>query len=388
MLGTSLKSHVISTIEPIVRTPLNHLHTHLTSPFAPMVFFLAGVTYDTLTLSRIDRLFDNLILLLYLSLLGTLVVLTGRLQFDMIPSPPQETGWSALHVIQWARPHLTKALQFLLGGLFSAYTIFYFQSSSLTTSSLFLAVIILLLIANEWFRHRLSSIKLLVSLYAMVVFSFFTFFLPVLTGLMNIWVFLLGAALSAVVIWKIVTLIFDGLALRSSWEPILTFFPALGLIVSLCGFYFLNWIPPVPLSLKFGGAYHHVEKAQHDYHLTFYDGAWYDVLKQSDDEVPTEQPVYCFTSVFAPVTLETTVYHHWQHRPANTEDAFSTTDRIPISISGGRERGYRSYTVKQRLDPGEWRVDVETEDGRIIGRVHFLATPMSFASQETRTITF
>lgn len=353
-----------------------------------MVFFLAGVTYDTLTLSRIDRLFDNLILLLYLSLLGTLVVLTGRLQFDMIPSPPQETGWSALHVIQWARPHLTKALQFLLGGLFSAYTIFYFQSSSLTTSSLFLAVIILLLIANEWFRHRLSSIKLLVSLYAMVVFSFFTFFLPVLTGLMNIWVFLLGAALSAVVIWKIVTLIFDGLALRSSWEPILTFFPALGLIVSLCGFYFLNWIPPVPLSLKFGGAYHHVEKAQHDYHLTFYDGAWYDVLKQSDDEVPTEQPVYCFTSVFAPVTLETTVYHHWQHRPANTEDAFSTTDRIPISISGGRERGYRSYTVKQRLDPGEWRVDVETEDGRIIGRVHFLATPMSFASQETRTITF
>ena len=44
-------------------------------------------------------------------------------------------------------------------------------------------------------------------------------------------------------------------------------------------------------------------------------------------------------------------------------------DRIPIRISGGREGGYRAYSFKQRLDPGEWRVDVESQDGRIIGRV-------------------
>ncbi|WP_454063689.1 DUF2914 domain-containing protein [Candidatus Nitrospira salsa] len=388
LLGTSLKSQLISTIAPIVRSPLNHLNTHLANPFIPIVFFLAGVTYDTLTLSRIDRLFDNLILLLYLSILGTLVVLTGRLQFGMIPSPPQESGWSALHCIEWARPHLTKALQFFLGGLFSAYTIFYFQSSSLTTSSIFLAIIILLLIANEWFRHRLSSIKLLVCLYTMVVFSFFTFFLPVLTGWMNTWIFLLGASLSAIVIWKVVKLIFEGIESQSSWDPFLTFLPALGLIASLSGLYFLNWIPPVPLSLKFGGVYQHVEKSKNDYHLTFHDGSWYQVFKQSEDQVFTDQPVYCFTSVFAPITLQTTVYHHWQYRQDKTKTKFSSTDRIPISISGGRERGYRSYTVKQRLDPGEWRVDVETEDGRIIGRVTFLATPKHDESQETRTIIF
>jgi DUF2914 family protein len=44
-------------------------------------------------------------------------------------------------------------------------------------------------------------------------------------------------------------------------------------------------------------------------------------------------------------------------------------DRVPIKISGGREGGYRAYSFKQRLDPGEWRVDVESSDGRIIGRV-------------------
>ena len=44
-------------------------------------------------------------------------------------------------------------------------------------------------------------------------------------------------------------------------------------------------------------------------------------------------------------------------------------DRIPIKISGGREGGYRAYSFKQRLDPGDWQVDVESQDGRIIGRV-------------------
>ena len=354
----------------------------------PVVFFLAGVTYDTLTLSRIDRLFDNLILLLYLSILGALVVLTGRIQFGMIPEIPHERGWSMLHFIQWARPHFTKALQFLLGGLFSAYTIFYFQSSSLTTTSVFLGIIILLLIANEWFRHRLSSLKLLVCLYTMVVFSFFTFFLPVLTGWMNTWVFLLGALLSVGVIWKIVKLVFEGIPVQTPWEPMWTFLPALGLIVTLCGLYFLNWIPPVPLSLKHGGMYQHVEKFQNAYHLTYLKGAWYQVFQQSNDEVPSDKPVYCFTSVFAPATLETTVYHHWQHRSSDTIENFSTTDRIPISISGGREGGYRSYTSKQHLDEGEWRVDVETEDGRIIGRINFLAIPMSNETRETRMIMY
>jgi hypothetical protein len=50
-----------------------------------------------------------------------------------------------------------------------------------------------------------------------------------------------------------------------------------------------------------------------------------------------------------------------------------TTDRIPISITGGREKGYRWYTTKRRVQPGEWRVNVETEDGRVLGRITFVA---------------
>lgn len=83
---------------------------------------------------------------------------------------------------------------------------------------------------------------------------------------------------------------------------------------------------------------------------------------------PADEPVYCFTAVFAPVSLNTTVYHHWYFR-ARHDRPFTHADRIPVRISGGREGGYRAYTFKQRLDSGEWRVDVESEDGRVIGRV-------------------
>ena len=54
---------------------------------------------------------------------------------------------------------------------------------------------------------------------------------------------------------------------------------------------------------------------------------------------------------------------------SHPDKPFTHADKIPLKISGGREGGYRLYTFKQRLDPGDWRVDVEAEDGRVIGRV-------------------
>jgi hypothetical protein len=63
-------------------TRIAKVQSILAKPFMPAVFFLSGVTYDTVTLSRIDRLLDNLVLLLYLVLLGALIVLVGRLSPD------------------------------------------------------------------------------------------------------------------------------------------------------------------------------------------------------------------------------------------------------------------------------------------------------------------
>ena len=357
-------------------TPLStKLRAALAKPFLPVVFFFAGVTYDTVTLTRIDRLLDNLILLLYLVLLGSLIVLKGRADFGKAQFLQAGTE-KARHFLTRAEPYYPMAIQFLLGGLFSAYTIFYSQSASFTTTAVFFAVLVVLLVGNELLHDRLSNLKLLVGLYALVGFCFFTFFLPVLTGIMNWIMVVLGAVLSLALALRVLELVYQGQTGRSRMEAVRAGLPAVAVVAILVAFYFLNWIPPVPLSLKLGGIYHQVEKVDGAYHLTFEKPAWYQVMKRSDNPFHGAGPAYCFTAVFAPVDLKTTVYHRWQYRmempgkPAETGD-FSTTDRIPIRISGGREGGYRGYTIKQHVPPGDWRVDVETEDGRVIGRVRF-----------------
>jgi hypothetical protein len=63
-------------------------------------------------------------------------------------------------------------------------------------------------------------------------------------------------------------------------------------------------------------------------------------------------------------------------------------DKIPIKVSGGREGGYRAYSFKQRLDPGEWRVDVESADGRIIGRVSVTVVEQGDAHPTLATVSY
>ena len=38
---------------------------------------------------------------------------------------------------------------------------------------------------------------------------------------------------------------------------------------------------------------------------------------------------------------------------------------------GGRDGGYRGYSVKGNPQAGDWRVDIETIDGRLVGRIRF-----------------
>jgi hypothetical protein len=367
--------------------PLARFQTILAKPFMPAVFFFSGVAYDTLTLTRIDRLLDNLLLLVYLLLLGLLIILTGRLGIEPFPDRAQLTNLSP--VARWllkSRPYYPMAIQFFLGGLFSAYAIFYSRSATLTSTAVFFGVLVLMLVANEFLRDRLSNLRLLVSLYALVCFAFFTFFLPVMTGFMNLAVFLGGAILSGIVTFRVVQLIYRNNPDRSRREAIGVITPGFAVIAALVGFYFLNWIPPVPLSMTFGGIYHEVKKSDDQFELSF-DRKWYQLWKRSDTIFPAGEPVYCFTAVFAPVALKATVYHHWYVRQSR-EKPFTHADRIPLRISGGRDGGFRAYTFKQRLDPGDWRVDVETEDGRVIGRVSVRVQTNDEAQPHLTTIAY
>ncbi len=327
-----------------------------------LLSFVAGFAWDSLTLTRIDRLGDNLIILFYILLLGFLIILTNLIDDEIITHP----------LLKKYRSWYPSIMQFFFGGLFSAYVVFYFRSAALTRNWLFLLLLIVLLIANEFVRDRLSDMKLQFSLYYLTIFSFSIFALPMLLKKMGLWVFLLSGFLSLLFIGIILYIVH-----RPGWPQSGKSFRQLSLIIIaiyivLNLFYILNWIPPVPLSMKAGGVYHSVRKEGDTYRLKFERAHWYAFWKDSDNPFHYQagDTVFCFVSVFAPTKLEERIYHHWQYYDTR-RNKWLTSDRLSYRISGGRDGGYRGFTYKTHIQPGQWRIDVENDSGQLLGRIDF-----------------
>ena len=207
--------------------------------YTPFGFFAAGFGWDALTLERIDRLRDNVILLVYIAALGTLAFVNidraGRLRHALLR--------------KW-KLYFPAAIQFLFGVLLSAYVLFYFRSASMTKTGIFVLVLFVLLIAVKFFRLDFSNPPLQAGLFFVATSSFLTFFLPVLFKKLNVYIFLSAVLLSvaltvggAYLLWR-ASLLSD----RSVFHEILCVVGAL--LVLLIGFYFGNWIPPIPLSAR------------------------------------------------------------------------------------------------------------------------------------------
>ncbi len=335
--------------------------------YFPIVAFFGGFTWDSLTLTRIDRLSDNIILFAYLMLSGLGIVLVQYSHHQKL-----KNKW-LIKYQEW----MPVALQFFLGGLFSGYVVFYFQSLALTINWIFFGLLIFLLVANEFLEKRLSNLYLSATLYFLAAFSFFIFFMPVVLKKMNVFTFLIGAVLGLVLTCSLLYLLHQKIHAMSKRYLLKVSLPVCSLFLFLIFSYFQNWIPPVPLSMKYGGVYHQVKKYGSDYRLKFEKPRWYQWFKKFDKEYHYAEgdTVFCFASIFAPTKLTKSCYHQWQQYFPK-QHKWLPTDALGYKITGGRDGGYRGYTFKRNISPGDWRVDVKTEDGAIVGRIkfHIIAT--------------
>lgn len=330
--------------------------------YSQPLFFFGGFLWDSLTLNRIDRLSDNAILFLYLLLAGVSIIVLNLSAGGVLRHP------RLLKYRDW----FPLSAQFFLGGLYSSYVVFYFQSASFSRTAIFLLILGILLVANEFLEKKLSNVYLQSALYFFASFSFFIFFVPVILKAMNIWTFLLSGLLSVALVLGMIFLLHRKYLLLSQ----LQFYRSIGVVVFLYllfnFFYLQNWIPPVPLSLKDGGIYHHVQRIQDRYLLKMAKPTWYQFWKSDDDPFlyTPGDTVFCFTSVFAPTRLRKKIYHRWQWKNPKTGN-WATTDRLGFEVSGGRESGYRGFTYKRNVSPGDWRVEVVTEEDLLLGIISF-----------------
>ena len=251
-------------------------------------------------------------------------------------------------------------LHFLLGALLSLYAIFFFKSSSLFASFGFLAVLVTLLIANESARFRRLGLPFKFALLGLCWLSFFAYVVPIVAGTIGTAVFLVSMLAGCVPLGA------TAAALPRVRRQILL--PLGCVLLGFLTLYFFRLIPPVPLSIPFIGVYHGVERTQETYLLS-HERPWWRFW-HNGDQAFSAQPgdrVYVFFRVFSPTNFADQVVLRWYRKG----DRWALQDSIPIKITGGREAGFRGYGFKTNYESGRWRVQVETTDGREIGRVYF-----------------
>lgn len=331
--------------------------------YAPVIFFISGFIWDSLTLGRIDQLYDRVILCTYLTCLSVALYLYNL---------SDDGNWKGTFVERFEEYH-PLAIQFFLGGLCSAYVIYFSRSVSFSKTVSFFVILVTLLFANELLKKRISNKYLQFSAYFFVNFTFFTFFIPVLIKSMNTFVFILSGLVSLATTIALIIYIYDE---SPSTRREIHRGKMLGLIAGIYllinTFYFFNLIPPVPLALDTGVVAHNIEKSNGEYMVTYEGSPWYKFWRENNFEI-TYKPgnsLYIFTSIFAPSDLEKTVAHRWKWFSPHTGE-WEVIDDINFEITGGRDQGFRGYTYKGNMMDGLWEVDVITEEELVLGLIRF-----------------
>ena len=86
--------------------------------YAPIAFFIGGFIFDTLTLGRIDRLYDLVVLCLHMTSL-TMALYLFNLKGD--------GKWKNTFLARYEE-YIPLAIQFFFGGLSSAFVIYFSRS--------------------------------------------------------------------------------------------------------------------------------------------------------------------------------------------------------------------------------------------------------------------
>lgn len=337
---------------------LKELHSKH-SRYLPAAFFVLGFLFDVFTLGRIDDVFNIVQQVVYLGIISRLLYYRTL----------ETSGlWEASG--KWVKlwQYNVEILHFLLGSLLSAYTIFYFVSASLASSLVFMSLMFIILVANELPALQRQSLPLKMALFQICLLSFFSYFIPIVVQSVNVFTLIAACALSLTVAYtSFKALMKKGVSKDEALR--IQLIPAAAIVGVILILYALKFLPPLPVSVQYMGVYHDVKKEGQDYVLS-YDRSWFRFWQngaQTFEAQPGDKLVL-FARIFSPANMDDKVRFRWQQY---IRDEWQTSDMVEIRVVGGRGEGFRAYSTKSNFDEGEWRVKIETLDGREMGRIGF-----------------
>lgn len=328
-------------------------------PHFPVLFFVFGFLFDIATLGRIDDKFNILSHGAYLSLI--LFILRNQI----LKISPRE---GSSRIVQLYFEYQNEVLHFAFGSLLNAFFLFYFKSGSFAHSFLLFLFLCGLLIANELpvFQRRGPRVKVALTIVNLI--SFFLYLVPVLLGRIGLWIFVTSLFCAGFVVLAIAYYLSRTTLGREGVVRVLLA-PAASVFLVFVMLYAFKLIPPVPLSLKFIGVYHNVQKSGKDYILTRETPKW--KFWRNGDQYFVARPgdrVFIFTRIFSPGGFKGRIFVQFEQK---VKGGWKRSDRIPLSFFGGKDSGFPSFAYKRTYQAGDWRALIETEDGLEVGRIGF-----------------
>ncbi len=320
-----------------------------------------GYAFDSYTFGRVDHASTHVVFLAYLGIAGIAIAVSHRLE----SRPPERQPSERTHTI------LTAVTQFALGCLLSGFCVFYLRSASLWASWPYLLLLAAVFVGNEFFKKYTMRFTLAVLLYFFALFSYAILLVPVVIATIGTVPFLASGILALATFW----LYTDVLSLlgreRFKAVRLQILVGTLAIFAAVNAFYFLKILPPLPLALADAGIYHAAKKVGNIYQVIDEKQPWTTFLGVPPLlHLGPADKLYLYASISAPGRLTTTIVHHWEWFDPGIRK-WLPQSHVAFAIRGGRDSGYRGYSIKSKPRPGDWRVNITTVDGRPLGRIRF-----------------
>ncbi len=331
------------------------------------ISLVGGFIFDAVTLTRVDLFWENFWVVVHLLIVASSIFLVNYLENRSPTAAADEKNPATLHF--W----LVNVLQWFFGGLLSTFLVYYFRAGSLSVSWPFMVLLAAAFVANESLKRHYARLRFQIALLFLSVFAYAIFIVPVLVHSVSNAVFIESGALSLAAIGLFLVLLRFAARERFKGQFLALAGIVLGVFAAVNLLYYLNLIPPLPLSLKDGEIYHSLTvNAPGHYTVTEEVPApWWNFLQPSTPvHLVAGDPLYAYTAIFSPAQFNLPIIHEWQYDDPAAK-GWVTESRITLAVTGGSDGGWRTFSEMTPHAAGAWRVNVETLSGAVIGRINF-----------------